>query len=145
MFAVRVRKSDEIVQPSKALEKQSNIHDIVCDAISMSLVALYKTNRFHLIPLLLSSQSFKKMSKLHIVHWNDVYHVIPKGDIHPLLQFCTALRRIRTRDTLSLFSGDAFGGSRKSTMTEGKVMVRPELHRSSLITSTLIQIYRSTS
>lgn len=64
-------------------------------------------------------------SSLHILHYNDVYHVIPKAEIHPLLQFYTVLRARKADHTLQLFSGDAFGGSRLSTMTEGKVMASP--------------------
>lgn len=64
------------------------------------------------------------MSSLHILHYNDVYHVIPNGELHPLLQFYTTLRSHKKEQTLQLFSGDAFGGSRLSTMTEGMIMVR---------------------
>ncbi|KZP10677.1 Metallo-dependent phosphatase [Athelia psychrophila] len=63
------------------------------------------------------------MSSLHILHYNDVYHVIPNGELHPLLQFYTTLRSHKKEQTLQLFSGDAFGGSRLSTMTEGMIMV----------------------
>ncbi|KAF7973051.1 hypothetical protein HWV62_16344 [Athelia sp. TMB] len=64
-----------------------------------------------------------RVSSVHILHYNDVYHVIPNGEIHPLLQFYTVFRARQKEQTLQLFSGDAFGGSRLSTMTEGMVMV----------------------
>ncbi|KAF7971749.1 hypothetical protein HWV62_20003 [Athelia sp. TMB] len=54
------------------------------------------------------------MSSLHILHYNDIYHVIPKGENYPLLQFFTAFRSRKKDHTLQLFSGDAFGGSRLS-------------------------------
>ncbi|KAF7973046.1 hypothetical protein HWV62_16334 [Athelia sp. TMB] len=62
------------------------------------------------------------MSSLHTLHYNDIYHVIPKGENYPLLQFFTAFRSRKKDHTLQLFSGDAFGGSRLSTLTEGKIM-----------------------
>ena len=63
------------------------------------------------------------MPTLHILHYNDLYHVTPQGDKYPLLQFYTAFRSRKKDHTLQLFSGDAFGGSRLNTKTEGKIMV----------------------
>ncbi|KAG8217209.1 Metallo-dependent phosphatase [Butyriboletus roseoflavus] len=77
------------------------------------------------------------MSRLSIVHWNDVYRVTPQkitadGDTIDVTQFAALLDDIRrkwrvrsdgARDGLSLFSGDLFSPSVESTVTRGSHMV----------------------
>jgi 5'-nucleotidase len=85
------------------------------------------------------------MSKLSIVHWNDVYRVTPqkvspRGDTIDVTQFAALLDDIRrrwrvrsdgARDGLSLFSGDLFSPSVESTVTRGSHMVRRDEGRDS--------------
>ncbi|KAF8556890.1 Metallo-dependent phosphatase [Imleria badia] len=77
------------------------------------------------------------MSRLSIVHWNDVYRITPQkispnGDTIDVTQFAALLQDIRhnwelrsdgARDGLSLFSGDLFSPSVESTVTRGSHMV----------------------
>ncbi|KIJ60609.1 hypothetical protein HYDPIDRAFT_138801 [Hydnomerulius pinastri MD-312] len=77
------------------------------------------------------------MSKMSILHWNDVYRVTPQkisptGDTIDVTQFAALLDDIRShwsqrsdgaRDGLSLFSGDLFSPSVESTVTRGSHMV----------------------
>jgi 5'-nucleotidase len=79
------------------------------------------------------------MSKLSILHWNDVYRVTPQK-ISPtstetidVTQFAALLDDVRSkwaqrvdgsRDGLSLFSGDVFSPSTESSVTRGSHMVR---------------------
>jgi 5'-nucleotidase len=78
------------------------------------------------------------MSRLNIVHWNDVYRVNPQkiftgsNDTIDVTQFAVLLNDIRNgwaprpdgaRDGLVLFSGDVFSPSVESTVTRGSHMV----------------------
>ncbi|KAH7889945.1 Metallo-dependent phosphatase-like protein [Phlebopus sp. FC_14] len=80
------------------------------------------------------------MSKINIVHWNDVYRVTPQkisnegsaSSFIDVTQFAALLDDIRShwpersdgsRDGLSLFSGDLFSPSVESTVTRGSHMV----------------------
>jgi hypothetical protein len=79
------------------------------------------------------------MSKLSILHWNDVYRIQPQK-ISPtspetidVTQFAALLDDIREqwtqrpdgkRDGLVLFSGDVFSPSVESSVTRGSHMVR---------------------
>ncbi|KAH0830270.1 Metallo-dependent phosphatase-like protein [Lanmaoa asiatica] len=77
------------------------------------------------------------MSRLSIVHWNDVYRVTPQkissnDDTIDVTQFAALLDDLRrnwrmrsdgARDGLSLFSGDLFSPSVESTVTRGSHMV----------------------
>lgn len=84
------------------------------------------------------------MSKLSIIHWNDVYRVTPQKlspkseETIDVTQFGALLEDLRNqwpglpdgkRDGLVLFSGDVFSPSVESSVTRGSHMVRSDFNK----------------
>ena len=70
------------------------------------------------------------MSRLEILHFNDVYRVTPQkvsGGTMDVTQFAALVDSLRTEEQkqkgLFLFSGDVFSPSVESTVTRGSHMV----------------------